>query len=276
MARIVIVTGGASGIGAGLCRSHAADGDTVVAADVDTAGLDLVVDDAARRGNGRVSAAEMDVRDDAAVRALVDLTVERHGRIDVIYNNAGIGVGGNSHELDTAHWDRVIDINLRGVVHGVQAALPHMLRQRSGHIVNTASLAGLIPSPGLAPYAATKHAVVGMTLSLRAEYASRGVRFTVVCPGFTDTPILDKPMPADLPQPAGQQPVREMADSLPGGIYELDALIADIRAGVKGDDAMIVAPRSARAAWRSFRLAPAKFVDLLAGRAEAQLRRLGS
>jgi NAD(P)-dependent dehydrogenase (short-subunit alcohol dehydrogenase family) len=260
MSRIVIVTGGASGIGAGLCRSHAIDGDTVVAADLDTVGLGLLADELSRTAPGTVAAAELDVRDAAAVRELVDRTVAEHGRVDIIYNNAGIGVGGNTHELDTAHWDRVIDVNLRGVVHGVQAALPHMLRRGDGHIVNTASLAGLVPSPGLAPYAATKHAVVGATLSLRVEYARRNVRFTAVCPGFTDTPILDKPMPADLPPVDVPQDVREMADSLPGGIYDLDSLV--------------VAPRSARVAWRSFRLAPANFLRLLTRQVGSQVARL--
>jgi len=275
MNRIVIVTGGASGIGAALSRSHAADGDTVLAVDVDTVGLDLLVDESARTQSTRVSSAVVDVRDADAVRACVDGVVADHGRLDIIYNNAGIGVGGRAHELDTAHWDRVIDVNLRGVVHGVQAALPHMLRHGSGHIVNTASLAGLIPSPGLAPYAATKHAVVGMTLSLRAEYAGR-VGFTVLCPGFTDTPILDKGLPDDLPSVDLPQNIREMADSLPGGIYDLDALVADIRRGVERDEALVVAPRQARVAWRSFRLAPGKFVALVAKQAVAQGRRLGT
>jgi len=105
----------------------------------------------------------------------------------VMVNNAGIGVGGEASELTLAHWERVIDVNLRGVIHGVHAAYPVMIAQRSGHIVNTASLAGLMPSPWLTPYAMTKHAVVGLTLSLRAKAAAHGVRVTAVCPGVVDT-----------------------------------------------------------------------------------------
>ena len=94
-------------------------------------------------------------------------------------------------------------------MHGVHAAYPVMIEQGSGHIVNTASLAGLLPSPGATPYAMTKHGVVGLSLSLRAEAAEHGVRVTAVCPGVVDTPILDKGGPDDLPKPALSGHARE-------------------------------------------------------------------
>ena len=269
MNRVVIITGGASGIGAGLVRSHAADGDIVLAADVDVAGLAEV---------GQlpgVEAVELDVRDAAAVQTVVDDAVRRHGRLDVIYNNAGIGIGGRTENLALAHWDRVIDVNLRGVVHGVHAALPHLLRQGHGQVVNTASLAGLLPAPGLAPYAATKHAVVGLTLSLNVEYAERGVVFTAVCPGFTDTPILDKDAPADLPSVPRPVNPRRIAEATPGGIYPLEKLIADIRTGVAAKEAIIVSPASARRAWRLYRWAPGRILRIFqrqASRAQQKLR----
>jgi NAD(P)-dependent dehydrogenase (short-subunit alcohol dehydrogenase family) len=148
----------------------------------------------------------------------------------------------------------VIDVNLRGVVHGVHAAYPLMLRQGHGHIVNTASLAGLVPGPSLAPYAAAKHAVVGLSLSLRAEGASRGVRVSAVCPGFVDTPLLGRVNP-DLPQTETGANAAALARLL-GQLYQADALAQDVLRGVARNRALIVAPRSARVAWRMTRYAP--------------------
>ena len=147
MSRAVVVTGGGSGIGEAVCRAFAARGDAVVVADIDGASAERVAGDI----GARATAAKVDVRDASAVQALVDDTVSAHGRIDVMVNNAGIAVGGDALDLTVAHWDRIIDVNLRGVVHGVQAAYPVMARQGTGHIVNTASMAGLTAPAYLAP-----------------------------------------------------------------------------------------------------------------------------
>ena len=171
-------------------------------------------------------------------------------------NNAGIGVGGEIRELLLAHWDRVIDVNLRGVVHGVHAAYPVMVEQGSGHIVNTASLAGLLPSPGLTPYAMTKHGVVGLSLSLRAEAAEHGVKVTVACPGVVDTPILDKGGPDDLPKPAMSGNAREFLRQMQPRFYAPDRLAQDVLRGIDRNTALIIAPTSARVAWYLWRYAP--------------------
>jgi NAD(P)-dependent dehydrogenase (short-subunit alcohol dehydrogenase family) len=250
MGRIAIVTGGGSGIGEALSRALAARGDTVVVADIDGAAAERVA------GDIRATAAKVDVRDAAAVQALVDDTVAQHGRLDLIFNNAGIGVGGDVLELTVAHWDRIIDINLRGVVHGVQAAYPVMARQGSGSIVNTASVAGLTPPPYLTPYVAVKHAVVGLSLALRGEAKAHNVNVTVVCPGWTDTPILDSTGPDDLPKPEGMDGgVREAAERM-GKLYPPDQLAQDILRGVDRKKAFVVAPRQARIMWRINRLTP--------------------
>jgi short-subunit dehydrogenase len=156
-----------------------------------------------------------------------------------------------------AHWDRIIDVNLRGVVHGVHAAYPIMMQQRSGHIVNTASLAGLLPFPLLTPYAMTKHAVVGLSLSLRAEAAAYGVGVTVVCPGVVDTPILDKNGPDDLPASAllaGH--VREYFRHYQPRFYSADRLAHDIARGIDRNAALVIAPTPARVAWYLYRYVP--------------------
>ena len=256
MARIAIITGAASGIGQALATALVARGDTVVVADIDGDGAGRVAGELARQGPGAATPAVVDVRDAGAVQALVDQTRDEHGRLDVMVNNAGIGIGGDVSELLLAHWDRLIDVNLRGVVHGVHAAYPVMVEQGSGHIVNTASLAGLLPSPGLTPYAMTKHAVVGLSLSLRLEAAANGVRVTAVCPGVVDTPILDKGGPDDLPKPALSGHAREFFRHYQPRFYSPDRLAQDVVRGIDRNAALVVAPASARVAWYLWRYAP--------------------
>ena len=259
MARVAIVTGGGSGIGEALCRALAARGDTVIVTDIDGASAERVAGDI----GANAVAAKVDVRDAAAVQGLVDDTVAAHGTLDLIVNNAGIGVGGDVLQLTVAHWDRIIDINLRGVVHGIQAAYPVMARQRRGHIVNIGSVAGLTPPPYLTPYVATKHAVVGLSLALRGEAKAHNVGVTVVCPGWTDTPILDSTGPEDLPKPstAPEGGVREAAEKM-GKLYSPAALAQDILRGVDRNKAMVVTPRQARLLWRAMRIAPTGFAAL--------------
>jgi NAD(P)-dependent dehydrogenase (short-subunit alcohol dehydrogenase family) len=258
MARVAVVTGGGSGIGEALCRALAAHGDTVVVVDIDGAAAERVASEI----GARATAAKVDVRDASAVQAVVDETVERHGRIDIMVNNAGIGVGGDALELTLAHWDRIIDVNLRGVIHGVHAAYPVMARQRSGHIVNTASMAGLTAPAYMAPYVAVKHAVVGLSMSLREEAKAHGVNVTAVCPFFIDTPILDSTGPDDLPKPASMEGgLREAATKM--GLYSPDALARDILRGIERRKALVVAPRQGRIAWRLARLSPTGFSTVM-------------
>jgi NAD(P)-dependent dehydrogenase (short-subunit alcohol dehydrogenase family) len=162
----------------------------VVLADLQ-AELAAEVADGICAGGGRASASRLDVTDFDAVANLVRQTADRCGRLDYLFNNAGIGVGGEARLYELEHWYRVLDVNLRGVIHGTQAAYPLMLEQGYGHIVNTASLAGLIPTGGLVGYCATKHAVVGLSKTLRIEAAGAGVRVSVLCPGVIRTPILE-------------------------------------------------------------------------------------
>ena len=271
MARVAIVTGGGSGIGEALCRALAARGDTVVVADIDGASAERVAGDI----GAKAVAAKVDVRDPIAMQALVDDTVATHGRLDLMVNNAGIGVGGDVLELTVAHWDRIIDINLRGVVHGVQAAYPVMARQRHGHIVNIGSVAGLTPPPYLTPYVATKHAVVGLSLALRGEAKAHNVGVTVVCPGWTDTPILDSTGPDDLPKPSMAQDggVRETAEKM-GKLYSPAALAQDILEAIAKDKPVLVVPGKFRVMWRLARLSPTGFAALTGRLGRREQRKL--
>nr|BFE29216.1 hypothetical protein GCM10010200_014670 [Actinomadura rugatobispora] len=220
---IAIVTGGASGIGRAIATSLVARGDTVVVTDIDEAGARKVADRLNTLGRGKASAAALDVTDPGAVTGVYQGVRAEHGRLDLVFNNAGIAIGGLAEELTLDHWDRAIDINLKGVVHGVHAAYPIMLEQGAGHIVNTASLAGLVPMPVGIPYTATKHAVVGLSLGLRAEAAGRGVKVSVVCPSFVDTPLLANVNPGLPETPMSGDAKDDIAKASPPPLHRREA-----------------------------------------------------
>ena len=184
-----IITGGASGIGRTMALELVSRGCTVILADrqivlAEELAASIVAD------GGNAWARELDVCDYPAVQALVDETVAKTGRLDYMFNNAGIAVGGMTHDLEVDDWDISIDVNIRGVTNGVQACYKLMVAQGFGHIVNTASMAGLIPSTNAVPYSTSKFAVVGLSQALRIEAEYRGVRVSALCPGAIQTPIL--------------------------------------------------------------------------------------
>jgi NAD(P)-dependent dehydrogenase (short-subunit alcohol dehydrogenase family) len=187
---VALVTGGASGIGAALGRELARRGALVILADRDgdDAQAEAVRISAA---GGRAEAATLDVRDASAFSDLVADVFRRHERLDYLFNNAGIAVGGEALHLRLEDWRDAVEVNLMGVVHGVLAAWPRLVAQRFGHVVNTASMAAFLPVPMGAPYGATKSAVLGLSRALRLEGAPHGVRVSVLCPGVVRTPILD-------------------------------------------------------------------------------------
>jgi NAD(P)-dependent dehydrogenase (short-subunit alcohol dehydrogenase family) len=267
-ARVAVVTGGASGIGRAIATALVRNGDTVVVADLDKEGAEEVAGRLSE--DGTAEAAALDVTDAEAVASLYRDVAERHDRLDLVFNNAGIAVGGRTEELTLDHWNRTLDVNLRGVIHGVHTAYPLMLAQGHGHILNTASLAGLVPAPMMLPYTTTKHAVVGLSLALRAEAAASGVRVSAICPGFVDTPLLDNANP-DLPATEAASHAREAAVRVQRTLYTAEALARDVLRGIEKNQALIVAPASARAAWRGVRLSPGGAVRL-AGRGIARLR----
>jgi len=189
--KIAFVTGGASGIGAALTTKLIDGGAEVWIADRQIG----PAQELAQRLNGggaKARAIELDVRSYPSFERAVAEVVEQSGRIDYLFNNAGIVVGGEIDSYTLEDWNDVVDVNLRGVVHGIQAVYPIMIRQRSGHIVNTASMYGLVTTPGFGSYTATKHAVVGISKALRVEAERHGVQVSVLCPGVIRTPILTR------------------------------------------------------------------------------------
>jgi NAD(P)-dependent dehydrogenase (short-subunit alcohol dehydrogenase family) len=261
-----IVTGAGSGIGAALARALVAAGAHVSCTDIDGEAAERTA--GAATGPGSARFARLDVTDAAAVQAAVDEVVSRTGRLDVMFNNAGIVWGGDTELITLDQWNAIIDVNIRGVVHGVAAAYPVMIRQGHGHIVNTASMAGLVPAGRLTSYAMTKHAVVGLSLALRSEAASRGVGVLVICPGAVETPILDKGAVGDF---EGRSFFLTGQRSQTG--YDPDLLARDILRAVERNRAILVVPRLAHAGWLFVRLAP-NLMQRASARMIARRRRL--
>jgi len=187
--RTAVVTGAGSGIGRSIATLLAERGATVHLADRDAESVASVVTNICQAGGNAVPHT-VDVTDAAAVERLADV-VFAAGAVDLLFNNAGIGHGGNLIDTTLEDWRRVVDVNLMGVVHGLHAFLPRMLEQEGiSHIVNTASMAGLVPVPGLTAYSATKSAVVGLTDALDMELIGTRVRVSALCPGIINTAIV--------------------------------------------------------------------------------------
>jgi NAD(P)-dependent dehydrogenase (short-subunit alcohol dehydrogenase family) len=191
--KVVAITGGASGIGRALADAFGGAGMRVALADIEAGPLDAAV---AELATGGIDAAGWvcDVSDDEQVHAFAAATFERFGTAHIVCNNAGVGgAGGLTWEVPLAGWEWTIGVNLMGVVHGIRAFVPRMVEQGDGHIVNTASLAGLKAAPFMAAYNATKHAVVAISESLAHECAmtAPGVGVSVLCPAFIRTRIAE-------------------------------------------------------------------------------------
>lgn len=256
--KTAIVTGGGSGIGAALAEELSRRGARVVVADLDP---DRAAEVALRVG-GR--SARLDVTDGAAFQELAAKVTREDGRIDLLFNNAGVGVTGAVEDLTLADWRRVVDVNLWGVIHGVDAVYPQMIRQRSGYIVNTASGAGLSPRPGMTPYAAAKHAVVGLSTSLRAEAAPHGIGVSVLCPGYVATNIVrsSRHVNTDVDAMMAKIPFRPMT---------AEACARSTLRGVEARAPIIVPSAQAWLEWIAFRISPALSLRIAAFRA-AQFR----
>lgn len=274
--QIAIVTGGASGIGRALGEELAARGCTVVLADRQVQLARDVVLKIEQQG-GSASAADLDVRDRAAFETLARDVRARFGRIDLLFNNAGIGVGGGMETYEPEDWDDVFDVNLRGVANGVHAVYPILIEQRAGQIVNTASIAGLIPSPSLGSYTASKHAVVGLTKALRVEAKVFGVRASVLCPGMVRTPILTGGRYGRLKLTLTEEQILRLWDRFRPMAPELFARRAVD--AVLRDQAVIVLPRWWKAFWYLERFSPTlslRFSAAMHRRQEAELAELGA
>lgn len=246
--KVAIITGAAGGLGKALGREMSSRGAHVVLADIDTELLDETALEMQAAG-ARCEARFVDVRDPVQVAALIEGAQRDLGRIDYLFNNAGINLCAELRDTSLEDWNQLIDVNLRGVVHGVHAAYPIMRAQGFGHIVNIASAAGLVPAAAEGAYSATKHAVVGLSSALRIEAEAFGVQVSVVCPGLIDTPILRSTKYVKLHPNA-------LIEATPEKPMDPRRAARAILRGVERDDFYIVVTATAHAIWRIHRLAP--------------------
>lgn len=230
--RVAIVTGGAAGIGRASVERFADDGAIVVVADVDGAGASEVAE-RVRNGGGRCEAVVADVTDDAAVRDLIEGTVGRFGRLDILFNNAGAGRFVPFEALEPAEWDRVLDLDLRSVYLACRHAVPRMRQQGGGVILNMASQSGLTAQAMNEAYCAAKAGVVLLTRSLARELAPAGIRVNCLCPGGTDTALLRR-------WRGGDGSIADVARGIPMGRVARPAEIAAAAAFLVSDDASFV------------------------------------
>jgi NAD(P)-dependent dehydrogenase (short-subunit alcohol dehydrogenase family) len=253
---VAIVTGGGMGLGEALCEELGRRGATVVVADIDG--------DAARQVAGRLEqsggpalAVRVDVANEVEVAKLIESTVAEYGRVDYMINNAGIAIGGDSRDLSMQQWRRVLDVDLLGVVYGTLHAYQVMARQGHGHIVNISSLSGLVPQPGNAAYCTSKHGIVGLSLSLRAEGADLGVKVSAACPGDMKTKIYDNMVVVNMPREQVATLSRRTHYLMPQ--MSAEAAARAILRGVARDRPLIVFPTVVQVIWHLYRWFPGLF-----------------
>ena len=236
----IVITGAGSGIGRATALAFARAGANIHVVDIDEARATAVAEEIRRLGRG-AHAHRVDCSDNAAVVALADEVYRISGRIDVLHNNAGIGHAALAHETRIEDWERVIGINLWGTIYGIHTFVPRMIAQGGGgHIINTSSGLGLIAVPGMAPYCATKFAVVGISESIRAELEPHGIGVTVICPGIINTDIVNA-APLTGAAEAQRQRTIELYDKH-GATPE--SVADDILAGVRKNKAVVTTPAS--------------------------------
>jgi NAD(P)-dependent dehydrogenase (short-subunit alcohol dehydrogenase family) len=260
--KVAVVTGAASGIGLATTERFLAEGMKVVMADVEREALDRQVARLSEKG-GEVLGIQCDVRDAAAVQEVAERTLSAYGGVHVVFNNAGIAPAGPMLDSSPADWRWIVDVNILGVAHGVLAFGPILRDAGEGHIINTASEAGLVTNTSLGMYCATKHAVVGMTEALYRELEPTGVGVHVLCPNLVQTKIFESERNRDdgvemgASQTATIAPLREAIKAM--GISPAQ-VAGDLIDAMRGDRFWILTHDF------TLQAAAARFKDLEAGR----------
>jgi short-subunit dehydrogenase len=267
--KIAIVTGGGSGIGRSICTYLARRGVHVVVADRNLEGAQET-ESLIRTAGGSAESQRVDVANQGHVDSLIRGAATAHGRIDYLFNNAGVGINGEFQDLTMEHLQSVMNVNFWGTIYGCRSVYPIMRTQGSGHIINTASLAGLIPGGLTSIYSASKHAVVGFSLTLRAEARQYGIKVSTLCPGYMRTNIQkttenvsaymnsekNRKMNADMKFPTPEDCINRMMR------------------GVRRNRGIIVTPLKHKIYWWLHRVAP-EFIPNMFHRIIARMKRQG-
>jgi NAD(P)-dependent dehydrogenase (short-subunit alcohol dehydrogenase family) len=234
--RVVIVTGASSGIGRAAALEFSNEGAVVFLLDVDRAGLDEAVKEILNR-KGRARGLLCDVSDEAKVSEAVGEIIETAGRIDVLCNNAGIELSKPLISTETDEWDRVMDVNLKGMFLMSKYVLPHMIDSGHGAVVNTSSISGLLGWPDSSAYCASKGAVVQFTREMAVEYGQYNIRANCICPGTTETPMIDRLLGLDADP---EQTARSIKAMHPLGRFAQPGEIAMAMLFLASDEASFV------------------------------------
>lgn len=247
--KVAIVTGGASGIGKEICLYLAERGAKVIIADINYE-LAKELESLINLNGGDGKAIKIDVSNSVEIEAMISEIYERYSKIDLLINNAGIGINGEFQDMTLDDWKRIFDINFWGVLFGTYYVYPIMMKQGFGQIVNVSSLAGLLPAGLMTSYVASKHSVVGFTLSLRSEAKQYGIKVNALCPGFIETPIHDaSPNVSDFlnsdknKRPKNKYPTAQECVKL-------------MMRGIKKDKAIIISPYKHKVYWWLYRMFP--------------------
>lgn len=231
---VVFITGAASGIGRELGRQLANAGARVVLSDINAEPLKKLVDGLKATGASAESY-PLDVTDGEAFGRAIAWVAERYGQLDYLFNNAGLSNVGEMQDLELNHWKKVLDVNLMGVVNGSSFGYKQMVKQGHGHIVNTASLAGLVAMPVGLPYTTSKHAVVGLCKSLRQEGKQYNIKVTALCPGYIESNIYESAENINIGNLAARSLVRFK-------MLPVDKAVAIILRGVARNKGVILFP----------------------------------
>jgi short-subunit dehydrogenase len=239
-----IVTGAASGIGKGIAEKLLQHNANVVLVDIDEKRLQEIK--SAHTTNGKIEIRLLDVTKYEDVLKCFNEIRATYGKIDYLFNNAGIGGTLPFEQATMAQWQKIVNLNLFGVINGVTAVYPIMVEQKSGHIVNTSSIAGIMPFPGQVLYNTTKYGVTGLSLSLMKEAKKNNIDISIICPGMVKTRIFYKPI---IGQEASEKDVK-----IPQEAISVETAVKDIFEGLEKKKTIIITPKSLTKYYRSYRL----------------------
>lgn len=248
--KMVMITGAASGIGRACAKEFAREGSNLLLTDINGQSLEEAAEECRAIG-AKVTTLVADISKQTEIDRLAREALEKVGNIDLLYNNAGVMYLGPAKNMSMEDWNWIVDINMWGPVRLTHALLPHFLQRKSGHIVTTASMAGIVGIPGLAAYSLTKFAMVGFSEALRAELAGEGINVSVVCPHVVESGITETGHYAS--SAAEKTAKKGMASGMP---YPTHKAAKDILAGIKKNQGIIPIARGAKSMWALKRLSP--------------------